>query len=77
MIFECCIYKKLKKMCVAKPVGWEWSPLEKIGDFEIVTTGDIQPEEEDFEVTLDCSCGLISVNASDISSTLVTGNIDG
>ena len=48
-----------------------------MGDFEIVTTGDIQPEEDDFEVTLDCACGLISVNASDISSALVTGNIDG
>jgi len=63
----------MRKLCAVKPCGWEWSPLERHGGFEIVCTGDIEPQEEDFAVPLACSFGSIAVMASDISPSLITG----
>ena len=71
MIYDCCLFIPEEKFLIAKPIGWVWSPAEQQPPFEIVTTEELYPQPEDYEVTLHATWGYLVVMASEIDTSLV------
>lgn len=70
MIYDCLFYNQ--EFIVAKPVGHEWSHSERALPFTLELTVALEPEVEDYIVSLDNGA---SVMASEIDPGLVMGAI--
>lgn len=64
MIYD-CVFLKTGGLVIAKHTGWVWSEKE-LNEFDIIQSGDLQPSEVDYEVTV----GNYTVMASEIDTSL-------
>ena len=73
MQFDCLFLDTKEQFIIAKPHGWVWSDTEKSPPWEIVLTGDLEPQAQDYDVPLQTSFGEVVIKASQISPSLVIG----